>query len=41
MCWGEASIAPMDKPMRAEVTGPLKPQTIYDNIPRLVDILGD
>ena len=31
----------MDKPVRAKATGPLKPQTIYDNIPRLVDILGD
>jgi len=38
---GEPSIAPMDKPVRAKETGPLKPQTIYDNIPRLVDILSD
>jgi hypothetical protein len=41
MCWGEPSFAPMGKPMRAKVIGPLKPQTIYDNIPRLVGILGE
>ena len=37
----EPSIAPLNKPVRGKATGPLKPQTIYDNIRRLVDILGD
>ena len=31
----------MDKPVRAKATGPLKPQTIYDNIPRSISLAID
>ena len=35
------SMDPMNKLTRGSAIGPLKPHTIYDNIPRLVDIDGD